>query len=99
MITLADGKAVVVIGENEDIRPDQSWKQTVFVGEPSGPPRRFNINLGSCPEWILQQAGAVTTFVRCVSAAEAEQINAAASFCRKYATMPTYRLLNSSFRV
>lgn len=99
VITLADGDAVVIIGENEHIRPGQSWKQTVFVGEPSGPPRRFNIDLGGCPEWTLQQAGAVTTFVRCVSAAEAEQIMAAASFCREYATMPTYRLLNSSFRV
>lgn len=30
---------------------------------------------------------------------EAEQIKAAATFCRKYATLPTHRLLSSSFSV
>ncbi len=99
VITLADGDAVVIIGEREDIQPGQSWKQTVFVGELSKPQPRLKIDLGSCPEWTLQSAGATTSFVRCVSADEAEQIKAVASFCRKYATMPTYRLLNSSFRV
>lgn len=99
VITLADGDAVVILGEREDIQPGQSWKQTVFVGELTQPQPRFKIGLGGCPEWTLQSAGATTTFVRCVSADETEQIKAAASFCRKYATMATYRLLNSSFRV
>lgn len=99
MITLANDDAVVVIGVNEQILPGTSWKQTVFVGEPSKPQPRFTVDLGSCPEWTLQTAGATTTFVRCVDADEAKQIMEAASFCRKYATMPTHRLLNSSFRV
>jgi len=99
VITLADGEAVVIIGENENIRPGQSWKQTVFVGAPTKPQQQFNINLGTCPEWTLQKADATTTFVRCVTAAEVEQIIKAASFCRKYATIPTHRLLSSSFRV
>jgi hypothetical protein len=99
VITLADGDAVVIIGDKQHIQPGQSWNQTVFVGELSQPRPRFKIDLGSCPDWTLQSAGATTTFVRCVDADEAEQIKAASSFCRKYATMPTYRLLNSSFRV
>jgi hypothetical protein len=99
VITLADGVAVVVIGDREHIRPGQSWKQTVFVGEQSRPRPKIKIDLGRCPGWTLQSAGATTTFVRCVDADEAEQIKVAASFCRKHATMPTYRLLNSSYRV
>jgi hypothetical protein len=99
VITLADGDAVVVIGVNEQVQSGTSWKQTVFVGELSKPRPRITIDLGSCPEWTLQSAGATTKFVRCVDADEAEQIMAAAGFCRKYATMPTHRLLNSSFRV
>jgi hypothetical protein len=99
VITLPDGGAVVVIGDREDMRPGQSREQTVFVGEPPRPRRRFKIDLGSCPEWTLQSAGVTTTFVRCVDANEAEGIEAAARFCRKYATLPTYRLLSSSFRV
>jgi hypothetical protein len=100
VITLADGDAVVVIGDNQQIQAGTSWEQTVFVGELSKPRPRVTIDLGSCPDWTLQSAGATTTtFVRCIDADEAEQIIAAASFCRKYATMPTHRLLNSSFRV
>ena len=100
VITLADGLAVVAIGERQDIRPGQSWRQTVFVGDPTRPgPRRFTIDVGGCPDWTLQSGGPTTTFVRCISTEEADQIKAAASFCRKYATLPTYRLLNSSFRV
>jgi hypothetical protein len=99
VITLPDGNAVMVIGDNQNIQPGQSWNQTVFVGELLGPQPRLKINLGSCPEWTLQSAKANTTFVRCVSADEAEQIKTAASFCRKYATTPTYRLLSSSFRI
>jgi len=99
VIRLADGDAVVVIGDKQDVGPGQSWKQTVFVGELNQPRPRFAIDLGSCPGWTLQSAGATTTFVRCVEADEAEQIKAAAGFCRKYATIPTYRLLNSSFKV
>jgi hypothetical protein len=99
VITLANGDAVVVIGANEQIQPGTSWKQTVFVGELRKPQPRLTIDLGSCPEWTLQSAGATTNFVRCVDADEAKQIMAAAGFCRKYATMPTHRLLNSSFRV
>jgi hypothetical protein len=99
VITLADGEAVVIIGDREDIRPGQSWKQTVFVGELRQSRPRLKIDLGSCPDWTLQSAGATTTFVRCVDADEVEQIKTAAGFCRKYATVPTYRLLNSSFRV
>ena len=79
VITLADGDAVVIIGDKQDIRPGQSWKQTVFVGELSQPRPKFTIDLGSCPGWTLQSAGATTTFVRCVEADEAEQIKAAAS--------------------
>jgi hypothetical protein len=97
-ITLADGAEVAVIGDSQDIQPGQSWKQTVFVGERRRP-RRFTIDAGGCPEWTLQSARDTTTFVRCVDADEAEQIKAAAVFCRKYATLPTYRLLSSSFRV
>lgn len=99
VITLADGDAVVVIGEREDIRPGQSWKQTVFVSNWDHPRPKIKIDLGNCPSWTLQSAGATTTFVRCVDTDEAEQIKAAASFCRKYATMPNYRLLNSAYRV
>jgi len=99
VIALTDGEAVVIIGANEDILPGRGWKQTVFVGDLSKPKPRFKINLGSCPEWTLQNAGLTTKFVRCVSADEAERIKTAAGFCRKYATMPTYRLLSSSFRV
>jgi hypothetical protein len=99
VITLANGDAVVVIGDREQILPGESWKQTVFVGELTRPHPRFTINLGSCPDWTLQSAGATTTFVRCVDADETARIIAAAGFCRKYATMPTYRLLSSSFRV
>jgi len=100
VITLADGDSVVVIGDKDEIRPGESWKQTVFIGELRQPRRTLEIDLGTCPEWTLQSAGPTTaTFVRCVDADEAEQINAAVSYCRKYATMPTYRLLNSSFRV
>lgn len=98
-ITLADGSAVIVIGDRQVIQPSQSWKQTVFVGERNQPRRRFHIDLGSCPEWTLQSVGVTTTFVRCVGTSEAEQIKEAAVFCRKYATLPTHRLLSSSFRV
>jgi hypothetical protein len=99
VIMLADGAAVVVIGDKEEIYPGTSWKQTVFVGELSKPQPRVTIDVGGCEGWTLQSAGATTTFVRCVDADEAEQITAAATFCRKYATMPTHRLLASSFRV
>lgn len=64
-INLADGSEVVVIGDKQDFQSGQSSKQTVFVGERNRP-RRFNIDMGSCPEWTLQGAGATTTFVRCV---------------------------------
>jgi len=100
VITLADGDSVVIIGDKNEIRPGETWKQTVFVGGLQRPRPMVKIDVGACPEWTLQSAGpTTTTFARCVDADEAEQINAAASFCRKYATLPTYRLLNSSFRV
>ena len=97
LITLADGDAVVVIGMRENVLSGENWKQTVFVGETPRP--RVNFNLGNCPGWSLQTAGTTTDFVRCVEDDEASQIKMAAGFCRKYAIMPTYRLLNSSFRV
>jgi hypothetical protein len=97
-INLADGTPVVVIGVSDNIRPGQSWNQTAFVGEVPGRQRPININLGACPEWTLQTAGPTETkFIRCVSAAEAEQINTAISFCRAHGTTPTYRLLNASY--
>lgn len=99
VITLADGEAVVIIGTKEDILFDR-WKQTVFVDDLSKRQARLKIDLGHCAEWTLQSASPTTTnFVRCVSTAEAEQIKAAVGFCRKYGTMPTHRLLGSSFRV
>jgi hypothetical protein len=98
VIMLPDGLSLAVIGDREQILPGDTWKQTVFVGELSKPKPKVTINLGSCPEWTLQNAK-TTTFVRCVAADEAEQIKTAAAFCRKYATMPTHRLLNSSFMV
>jgi hypothetical protein len=62
--------------------------------------KAVKIDLGPCPNWTLQIAWAEdTTFVRCLSAEEVAQIKVAVSFCRKYATMPTYRLLNSSYAV
>jgi hypothetical protein len=99
VITFADGDAVVVIGDNEQIQPGASWKQTVFVGELRKPQPRIAINLGGCSGWTLQRAGSTTTFVRCVDATEAKQIMTAAAFCRQYAILPTHRLLISSFRV
>ncbi len=100
VIALADGEPVVIIGSKEAILPAQGWKQTVFIDELKRPKSRLNLNLGSCSEWTLQNAGtATTTFVRCVSADEAGQISESVSFCRKYGTTPTHRLLGSSFRV
>jgi hypothetical protein len=99
VIGLTDGNAVVVIGENEEIQPGASWKQTVFVGELDKPRPQVRINLGACLEWTLQSGVATPAFVRCVSEGEAKQIMASANFCRKYATMPTHRLLSSSFRI
>lgn len=97
-ITLADGTPVVVIGVNDNIRPSESWEQTVFVGEMPRQRKSINLDLGACPEWTLQSATPTDTkFVRCVSAEEAEQIQAAASFCRAHGTTPTYRLLNASY--
>jgi hypothetical protein len=96
-ITLVDETPVVVIGVNDNISPGQSWAQTVFVGEMPEQRRSISIDLGACPEWTLQSAGPTETkFVRCVSAAEAEQIQSASSFCRAHGTTPTYRLLNAS---
>jgi hypothetical protein len=99
VVELADGLSLLVIGDKQQILPGESWKQTVFVGNLAQPKPKITIDLGACPEWTLQSAGATTTFVRCVTTGEAEQIKTAAAFCRKYATMPTYRLLNSSFMV
>ncbi len=64
------------------------------------PPKLISIDVGACPGWTLQKAEATTTtFIRCVSDDEAMEIFEAASFCRMYATKPTYRLLTSSYRV
>jgi hypothetical protein len=97
-ISLPDGSAAMVIGERERLQPGQNWQQTVLVGE-RRQPRHITIDVGGCPEWTLQSAGATTTFVRCVSTDEVEQIKTVAAYCRKYVTLPTYRLLSSSFRV
>lgn len=100
VITLANGEAVVVIGDNQQIQPGASWTQNVFVGNLNKPRPQIIIDLGSCPDWTLQDAGpSTTTFVRCIGSDEAEQIIEAARFCRQYATMPSHRLLNSSYRV
>jgi hypothetical protein len=99
VITLPDGDVVVIIGERENIQLGQAWKQTVFVGELGQPHPRLKIDLGGCPDWTLQSAGADMAFVRCVDADEAEEIKEAVGFCRKYVTGATYRLLHSSFRV
>lgn len=98
-ITLPDGLSLTVIGDREEMSPRTGWRQTVFVGEQSKPLRpKITIDLGRCPEWTLQSAGVdSTTFVRCVAVDEAERIRTAAAFCRKYATLSTHRLLNSSF--
>ena len=101
VIALANGDAVVVIGDNQQIQPGASWTQTVFIGNLDKPRPPITLDLGRCPDWTLQNAGrpSATAFVRCVDSGEAEQIIEAARFCRQYATMPTHRLLNSSFRV
>jgi hypothetical protein len=100
VLTLADGEPVVIVGSKENISSAQSWRQTVFIDDLSKPKVRLNINLGRCPDWTLQSTdSSTTTFVRCVNADEAEQISASVGFCRKYGTVPTHRLLGSSFRV
>lgn len=97
-VTLADGTAVIVIGVNDNINPNQGWSQTAFVGEAPKERKTLNLDLGACPEWTLQSAGPTDTrFVRCVSAAEAKQIQAAVGFCRAHGTSPTYRLLTASY--
>lgn len=97
-ITLADGTPVIVIGVNDTIRPSESWEQTVFVGDMPRQRKSISIDLGACSEWTLQSATPTETkFVRCVSAEEAELIQATASFCRAHGTTPTYRLLNASY--
>jgi hypothetical protein len=66
----------------------------------TGEPKHISIDLGSCPGWTLQRAKQDSTeFVRCLSDDEFKQIATAATFCRKYALSPSFRLLFSSYRV
>lgn len=113
MMRTGDGSDVFVLRDTLEIDPAAGTEtQIVIVGRLRAPasaapppgresrkPGHISISLGRCAGWTLQRASATAySFVRCVDEAEAEQIEEAADFCRKYVTNPVHDLLRSTYR-